>query len=760
MTLIFALVIVSLVATLASSTLAALLNNTHYVTYSEKSSVDYGVHLKDNDFYDESFLGKDYAYIATLIDTVEASFDYSVIMQSEGDVSFDYTYRIDSVVEIKHKHSGKVLYAPVYNEIAEVAGSEVGKGIGLERTVFVDYDKYNAVAKSFIDTYELENLADACLVLQMIVDVKQTSDAFHSNENKDSYVSSLSIPLSMDTVEIKITSEIPAEEQKILSYTTENISDTFRNVAICFAVATALLALLLWLYAYLSRNIDITYDIKVAKLMRNYKSFIQRIRNSFDTEGYQVLLINSFGEMLEIRDTIQSPILMEENGDRTCSKFFIPTATKILYLFEIKVDDYDRIYNKNDSDNSPCADGYGVSDADCDESVTIVPVRETQEAEPEAVTVTADVTADSCEPTLPEEEAAPIIDVIEENAPQLPDGVEIIEESSDNEDGPESIVYIDDTGKRINIACNRSFMANLIQSNETVKGYYSAIKNHILSYKKVKARLSWRYESYNRGRLPLFKMKIRGKTICLYCALNPDEFEKSRYFHERATAKNFAAVPMLVRLRSDRGLKKALGLIDTVMQRFEIPEAAKKSEVDYPKDYPYESTKQLVERGLIKLLFPGAQAAEPKPHHHVHKKIAHDNVVEELTIFDGDEVTPEEIEEVIEEIIEEPTLSLEEIDYDDASESSEGFVETEENHGVDVIGVVWPERPKRNKIYRYDPDGETVEVGDVVIVPTRDVSKGRDVVRKAVVAHKNHKVAPEAITQPLKKVIGVLRKIK
>ena len=144
----------------------------------------------------------------------------------------------------------------------------------------------------------------------------------------------------------------------------------------------------------------------------------------------------------------------------------------------------------------------------------------------------------------------------------------------------------------------------------------------------------------------------------------------------------------------------------------------------------------------------------------MHKKIAHDNVVEELTIFDGDEVTPEEIEEVIEEIIEEPTLSLEEIDYDDASESSEGFVETEENHGVDVIGVVWPERPKRNKIYRYDPDGETVEVGDVVIVPTRDVSKGRDVVRKAVVAHKNHKVAPEAITQPLKKVIGVLRKIK
>ena len=61
-------------------------------------------------------------------------------------------------------------------------------------------------------------------------------------------------------------------------------------------------------------------------------------------DGYQVLALTSFNEMLDIRDTVQSPILMYENEDKTCATFFIPTQSKTLYLYEIKVDDYDQIY--------------------------------------------------------------------------------------------------------------------------------------------------------------------------------------------------------------------------------------------------------------------------------------------------------------------------------------------------------------------------------------------------------------------------------
>jgi len=128
-------------------------------------------------------------------------------------------------------------------------------------------------------------------------------------------------------------------------------------------------------YAYLSRNVDISYDIKVARLVRNYKSFIQKICNSFDVVGYQVLIIDTFEEMLEIRDTIQSPILMEENDDRTCSKFFIPTNTNLLYLYEIKVDDYNEIYGINEQEQSDALvmpeEGAENSESCPEEAITV-----------------------------------------------------------------------------------------------------------------------------------------------------------------------------------------------------------------------------------------------------------------------------------------------------------------------------------------------------------------------------------------------------
>ena len=93
------ILVIAIVITAISASLALFLNKTYYVDYTEKSSVDYGVHLKENDFYEESFLGKDYAYMASLIDKVEAGFKYEINMDAESDVDFKYTYRIDSVLE-------------------------------------------------------------------------------------------------------------------------------------------------------------------------------------------------------------------------------------------------------------------------------------------------------------------------------------------------------------------------------------------------------------------------------------------------------------------------------------------------------------------------------------------------------------------------------------------------------------------------------------------------------------------------------------
>ena len=203
-----------------------------------------------------------------------------------------------------------------------------------------------------------------------------------------------------------------------------------------------------------------------------------------------------------------------------------------------------------------------------------------------------------------EVEEVPVEEVVEEPAPAVEEAeVEIPAEPVYEEVAPTIVpTYFDNEGNKIEIKYSRSFTANLIQSDDTVKEYYSELKNHILSYTGVKTKISWKFDSYNRGRDQLFKIKLRGKTICVYCALDPEEFDKSKYHHDAIDAKIFADVPMLLKIKSGLGLRKAKEIVDITMAKFGIEPNPKAKTVDYVKAYPYAETEDLLSRKLVKAL--------------------------------------------------------------------------------------------------------------------------------------------------------------
>lgn len=297
------------------------------------------------------------------------------------------------------------------------------------------------------------------------MDVAGSCESFEDNAHNE-YVVTLNVPLDTKIVNMSVESSVEDGQNQIIACENGVAKTVFLVLTIVFAVISVILAGLFVAFIILTRNTDINYEIKIKKIVSSYKSFIQRINNPFNEEGYQILMVDTFVEMLEIRDTINSPVLMNENEDKTCTRFLIPTNTKILYVFEVKVEDYDEIY-----------------------------------AEPE----------------------------------------------------------------------------------------------------------------------------------------------------------------------------------------------------------------------------------------------------EELVILE--EVPTEELEEAIHT----SDVALEDIDYVD--------VEVEDKKdGVEVIEVVWPERKKANKLYRYDPNGEELSDGDIVLVPSRDVIQNKDIIRKATVAHGNHRVDPEELKHPLKKIIAIVKR--
>ena len=332
------IVIVLTLAVLISSIVSIQLTKKYYIGYNEGGSIDYNVFLKENEFYEKNYLGKDQAYVASLIDKIIADFNYEINMDT-SDVNYRYSYNIKSRLEIIDDTSKVAIFNPEYDLVSVQNQSQSSSNrLQINEIVVIDYDYYNSLANKFIDTYDLTSITSN-IVVTLEVDVLSDCNAF-TGSAADTYVSELRIPLTTKTVNIQMTSDVPDAEAKMIACQRGAGSEVFKTTAIVLGVVDVLMILLLVAFIFLTRTPDVTYTARVKKILSQYKSYIQKINNLFETHGYQLILVNTFDEMLEIRDTIQAPILMHENEDKTCAKFMIPTDSKLLYLYEIKVEGY------------------------------------------------------------------------------------------------------------------------------------------------------------------------------------------------------------------------------------------------------------------------------------------------------------------------------------------------------------------------------------------------------------------------------------
>ncbi|HBF14458.1 MAG TPA: hypothetical protein DDW30_02000 [Clostridiales bacterium] len=146
----------------------------------------------------------------------------------------------------------------------------------------------------------------------------------------------------------------------------------------------------------------------------------------------------------------------------------------------------------------------------------------------------------------------------------------------------------------------RSFLSRLSQSRGNVQEYYSVIKNAFLSYKGVKGRVSWGYESFNRGRVKLAKVNAKSSTLYVYLALDPATLEGTKYFFtDVSNKKKYAATPVLLKIKGERKLKHALELIEKLCaEQNALPSVKDYEAVDYT--IAEQTTEELVQAGLIR----------------------------------------------------------------------------------------------------------------------------------------------------------------
>ncbi|MGL4948742.1 MAG: hypothetical protein ACRC5M_00025, partial [Anaeroplasmataceae bacterium] len=207
---------------------------------------------------------------------------------------------------------------------------------------------------------------------------------------------------------------------------------------------------------------------------------------------------------------------------------------------------------------------------------------------------------------IPVEETK-VIEIQDEEEEEEEDEEEVEEDSKEEiheELEEENDIIVEGTHSGFNspkILFKRSFLSKLCQLDEETQDFYSQVKNKLLSYQKVNSRVSWNFDTFNFGRKQLVKITVRGKTLSLSLALNPNEFIESKYyFQDRSDQTKFIHVPMRIKVKSKRGLKYAIELIDIMMEKNEIKEKFIHDYIDYK--LPYKSDKKLIAENLIKVL--------------------------------------------------------------------------------------------------------------------------------------------------------------
>lgn len=145
---------------------------------------------------------------------------------------------------------------------------------------------------------------------------------------------------------------------------------------------------------------------------------------------------------------------------------------------------------------------------------------------------------------------------------------------------------------------DKSFTARYIQSDDEIKSWYTKLKNELLSYKKVKSRISWKRETFRFGKETVARLGYRGNTLCIFLPLNAADYEDSRYKVEDVSDNNsYADTPCMYRLKNEKRVRLAIDLFATVMEKLGGVRIERIAEDYY---LPYEGVVQLIDKGLIK----------------------------------------------------------------------------------------------------------------------------------------------------------------
>ena len=125
-----------------------------------------------------------------------------------------------------------------------------------------------------------------------------------------------------------------------------------------------------------------------------------------------------------------------------------------------------------------------------------------------------------------------------------------------------------------------TFAQKMLRADEIIQDRYDELKNYALRFKKLKTRISKKFDSINQGRLQFVKLSVAGKTLKLYLNMDIETTDPKFHCKDMRDKKTYVTVPVLLRIKSGRAMRYAKILIDQCAESHGLVENKKFQEVD------------------------------------------------------------------------------------------------------------------------------------------------------------------------------------
>lgn len=337
-TIVIGIIILAII--LLISILSITVKRNYSLHYSENSDLDYKVYLEKNDFFEEEYLGKDKQYISSLIDYIEANLNYR--FEADENIALNYSYYITASVVIDNVN-GKNLYTKEETllENKKIDTNDTNNFM-IEEIISFEYDKYNRIAQSFINKFNVSS-AEAKLVVSLFVDVEGKHTDF-DKKIQDKSVVSLIVPLDNKTTDIEMAYNLTNNNNEILQYKETIISNPILFiVCVILAVADIIAIIIIISYLIKHRNNETKYKMTFNNITRVYRDYLchtfttETLKDMIANENYKIIYIKEFEDVMEVSDKINKPILYHEEIPDREAIFYI-YDDNILYIYILSVD--------------------------------------------------------------------------------------------------------------------------------------------------------------------------------------------------------------------------------------------------------------------------------------------------------------------------------------------------------------------------------------------------------------------------------------